>query len=324
MEIKAKYMIDYQVVNDAAKVIQEGGVVAFPTETVYGLGADAFNPEAVARIFEIKERPSFDPLIVHIADESSLDLLCEIENKALVNRLIEKFWPGPLTIVLPKKKIVPDIVTSGLPTVAVRMPDHPVALALIRKSGTPIAAPSANKFGMLSPTLASHVGKQLPHVDFVIDGGKTSVGIESTVIALSGNGFKLLRPGIITVTDLEEVLPEIRNNQDNLIQSPGQLKSHYSPCVPVYIAGETTINGEFRNVGYLSFGKPQTEDKYQKIAILSETKDLREAAVNLFSAMHLLEESGVDFILADPLPETGIGIAIMDRLRKAAYQYKDQ
>ncbi|MBN2806400.1 MAG: threonylcarbamoyl-AMP synthase [Prolixibacteraceae bacterium] len=315
-------MVNNQVISNAAKVIQKGGVVAFPTETVYGLGADAFNPMAVARIFEIKERPAFDPLIVHIAEADGLGLLAEIENKELVDKLIEKFWPGPLTIVLPKKSSVPDIVTSGLSTVAVRMPDHLVALELIRESGTPIAAPSANKFGMLSPTLASHVGKQLPHVDFIIDGGKTTVGIESTVITLSGNGFKLLRPGVITVADLEEVLPEIHNMRENRLQSPGQLKSHYSPRIPVYIQGESAIKGDLGNAGYLALSPLQNTGEYQLSLSLSTGNDLREAAVNLFSALHQLEESGVKFIVVEPVPETGIGMAIMDRLRKAAYQYK--
>lgn len=315
-------MVNNQVISNAAKVIQKGGVVAFPTETVYGLGADAFNPMAVARIFEIKERPAFDPLIVHIAEADGLGLLAEIENKELVDKLIEKFWPGPLTIVLPKKSSVPDIVTSGLSTVAVRMPDHLVALELIRESGTPIAAPSANKFGMLSPTLASHVGKQLPHVDFIIVGGKTTVGIESTVIALSGNGFKLLRPGVITVADLEEVLPEIHNMRENRLQSPGQLKSHYSPRIPVYIQGESAIKGDLGNAGYLALSPLQNTGEYQLSLSLSTGNDLREAAVNLFSALHQLEESGVKFIVVEPVPETGIGMAIMDRLRKAAYQYK--
>ncbi len=179
-----------------AEIILSGNLVAFPTETVYGLGADAFNPAAVAKIFETKERPSFDPIIVHICELSQLKKLYNGSDER-VYTLAEKFWPGPLTLVLPKTDAVPDIVTSGLDTVAVRMPDNHIALELIKHSHTPLAAPSANKFGMVSPTEAEHVRKQFPDI-FTIDGGKTSVGIESTVITLHEDGFEILRPGVVT------------------------------------------------------------------------------------------------------------------------------
>jgi len=178
----------------AAAFIRDGKVVAFPTETVYGLGADALNPMAVAKIFELKERPSFDPLIVHIASVDQLEALVKSIDER-VHKLAQTFWPGPLTIVLPKSSIVPDIVTSGLPTVGIRMPDNPVALELIRKAGCPVAAPSANKFGRISPTTAAHVRKQLPDVDYILDGGKTTIGIESTIISLTPAGFRILRNG---------------------------------------------------------------------------------------------------------------------------------
>lgn len=322
MTIMNNTVLNQSLIADAAKIIKDGGVVAFPTETVYGLGADAFNPSAVAKIFEIKERPSFDPLIVHIAEVAQLDLLVEYEFIKRIEHLIEKFWPGPLTIVLPKKQTVPDLVTSGLPTVAVRMPNHPIALELIKKAATPIAAPSANKFGMLSPTQAQHVAKQLTRVDSIIDGGQTSVGIESTVIAVSENGFRLLRPGVITAAEIEEILPEIKDNNESILEAPGQMKSHYSPRIPVYILGESVIRGDLGKAGYLTMGPLQNNKKYQLSVSLSSAYDLREAAVNLFSALHRLEESGVDFIIVQPVSETGIGIAIMDRLRKAAFQYK--
>lgn len=316
-------MTNYITIEQGAKIIKDGGLVAFPTETVYGLGADAFNTEAIANIFKAKERPSFDPLIVHICNLSDLEFLFEEVDARLI-RLADKFWPGPLTIVMRKNKKVPDIVTSGLPTVAVRMPAHPIALELIRKSGTPIAAPSANKFGRLSPTKAEHVKKQLPEVEHVIDGGDTSVGIESTVISLNQDGFELLRPGAISVQDVETVIPKSKFfSEEKHMKSPGLLKSHYSPRKPLYIIDESEINTDTSNAGLISFGQSKYSHKYKYLEILSENKDLGEAAINLFSAIHKLEDADVDFIVAEPVPETGIGIAIMDRLRKAAYQYKN-
>jgi L-threonylcarbamoyladenylate synthase len=304
----------------AAELIVAGELVAFPTETVYGLGANAFNPAAVAKIFETKQRPSFDPLIVHIYQISQLENLYR-GNDERVYRLAGKFWPGPLTMVLPKQGSVPDIVTSGLDTVAVRMPANPIARELIRQAGTPIAAPSANKFGMISPTEAAHVKKQFEDV-FTIDGGQTQVGIESTVMTLHQDGFEVLRPGVITANDLKTILPQsAQTGRNTPHSSPGQLKSHYSPGKPMYIAGDPC--NEFKNQdkgGLISFGKPGKECHFAKIEVLSETKDLREAAVNLFSAMHRLDESGVEYIVAEPVPEQGIGIAIMNRLRKAAYR----
>lgn len=307
---------------EGAEIIKGGGLVAFPTETVYGLGADAFNPEAITNVFKAKERPLFDPLIVHISELSDLvGLQKEVDEN--VFKLAEKFWPGPLTIVLPKSEKVPDIVTSGLPTVAVRMPAHPVALELIRKSGTVIAAPSANKFGRLSPTTAEHVKKQLPEIEHVIDGGNTTIGLESTVISLNKDGFELLRPGAISIEDLEAVIPKSKSSGEaKQLKSPGLLKSHYSPRKPLYIIGESEIGSGTSSAGLISFGISKNKDQYKYQEVLSENQDLNEAAINLFSAIHKLEDSDAEFIVAEPVPETGIGIAIMDRLRKAAYQYK--
>ena len=195
-------------IQKAAEVIRNGGLVAFPTETVYGLGANALDPIAVAKIFQLKERPSFDSLIVHIADIGELDRLTTGAGD-LVRMLASKFWPGPLTLVLPRSALVPDIVTSGLPTVGIRMPNNAMALQLITTSGCPIAAPSANKFGQLSPVSADHVLKQLPDVDIVLDGGLTQVGIESTIVSVEGNRCQLLRPGFITLDDIEYALPGV-------------------------------------------------------------------------------------------------------------------
>ena len=239
-------------VEHAAHCIREGKLVAFPTETVYGLGADALNPQAVAHIFELKERPSFDPLIVHIAHlDQMTTLVAEVDPR--VFRIAEKFWPGPLTIVMPKGPLVPDIVTAGLPTVGIRMPDNTLALELIQVSGRPIAAPSANKFGRISPTTAAHVKKQLPDVDYILDGGKTTVGIESTIIRLTPAGFQILRNGFITREDLETVLPFDESPVVSDIAAPGMLKSHYSPRKKLLIADEATLATDRSRTGLISF-----------------------------------------------------------------------
>jgi L-threonylcarbamoyladenylate synthase len=240
-------------INIAAKYIREGKLVAFPTETVYGLGADALNPLAVARIFELKERPSFDPLIVHVADKKDMEKLTTAADER-VYCLIERFWPGPLTLVLPKCDVVPDIVTSGLSTVGIRMPDNEIALELIRKSGCPIAAPSANKFGRISPTSAGHVRKQLPGVDYILDGGSTNVGIESTIIVLTEKGFHILRSGTVTREELEQLMPYDSHAPEQHIFAPGMLKSHYSPNRPMVIAdGINLMNIDKNRAGLLSY-----------------------------------------------------------------------
>jgi len=229
--------MDEESIYKASEIIKRGGLVAFPTETVYGLGADAFNPIAVARVFEVKRRPYFDPLIVHIGDQSEINKLF----KAIpynVKRLIECFWPGPLTIVLFKKDNVPDIVTSGLQTVAVRMPRHEMALKLIKLSGTPIVGPSANSFGYLSPTTAEHVREQLgDQIDFILNGGPCEVGVESTIISFVEEKPKLLRPGGIPLEEIESILGKVEidvNNHKNP-SAPGMLPKHYAPRTPILL-----------------------------------------------------------------------------------------
>ncbi|MDR2428835.1 MAG: threonylcarbamoyl-AMP synthase [Candidatus Margulisbacteria bacterium] len=310
----------------AAEIIRSGGVVAFPTETVYGLGANALEAKAVAKIFELKERPSFDPLIVHVAEpaqvfEYIVDSQCMLPlQRTYVQWLTEKFWPGPLTIVLPKNTLIPDIVTAGLSTVALRMPDNPVALELIRQSSCPLAAPSANKFGRLSPTTAEHVRKQLPELECVLDGGAAKIGIESTVISLQEDGFTILRQGVITREDLEKILPASGHAAvDAGLAAPGLLKAHYSPAKPLYFAGQKEIDKS--RAGIISL-RGANIGGYKLAEILSPTGDLREAAANLFGALHKMEDAEIDCIVAEPAPETGIGLAIMDRLRKAAYRWR--
>ncbi|MDA8686234.1 L-threonylcarbamoyladenylate synthase [Robiginitalea sp.] len=307
-----------------AEIIRSGGLVSFPTETVYGLGANALDPFAVARIFETKERPAFDPLIVHVADFQQIREIAHWEDPRL-QLLADRFWPGPLTLILSKTDNVPDLVTSGLSTVGVRMPNHPVALELIRRSGCPIAAPSANKFGHLSPTRAEHVKRNLPEVNLVLDGGPTQYGLESTIVRLAEDGFQILRPGGITREDLLAVLPESKAQlKIGSPQAPGMMHSHYSPRKPLYLIdpGSDSKN-DTATMGFIGFQKPSGRD-YLKEILLAPTGDLREYASRLFNALHELENSDVTAIEAVRVPEIGLGIAIMDRLRKAAYSYQDK
>lgn len=308
----------------AAEIIQNGGVVAFPTETVYGLGANVKNPMAVARIFELKERPLFDPLIVHIADMGQLKELISLRDPRIYD-LAQAFWPGPLTMVLPKSDLVPDIVTAGLPTVGIRMPDHPMALELIRKAGCPLAAPSANKFGKVSPTEPWHVRKHLPDVDMILDGGKTRVGIESTVIALRPDGFQLLRPGAVTREDLDKILPEsfdIPMMADP--EAPGMLASHYSPSKPFFLYSPELLSSiDPSESGFIGF-QGEVPASFKEVLILSPEGDLKQYATRIFGAMHQMEATDVNTIVVEPVPKKGIGVAIMDRLLKAAHDWKSE
>jgi L-threonylcarbamoyladenylate synthase len=314
-------MLNNFEIEKAAQLIKNGELVAFPTETVYGLGADAFNPKAVAKIFEIKKRPAFNPLIVHICNISDLARVVANVDEHLI-KLVEKFWPGPLTIVTKKHLDISEIVTGGLPTVAVRMPANDIAIELIRKAETPIAAPSANRFGMLSPTTAEHVRKQLPEVKCILNGGTTNIGIESTVIELDCGQYKILRSGVILAQDIEKIIPtKLGTFGENQIKSPGLLKSHYSPRKPVYILGNEPKNLIECKIGLLAFNEVNNKYDFHCVEILSVKKNLNEAAANFFGALHRLEESDVDLILAEPLPKKGIGIAIMDRLEKATYKF---
>lgn len=311
-------------IKKAAAVIRGGGLVSFPTETVYGLGSDAFNPSAVAGIFEAKNRPFFDPVIVHISEHGQLPLVADIVTDT-IERIAGSFWPGPLTVVMEKSSRVPDIVTAGLPTVAVRMPDHPVARELIDMSGTLIAAPSANRFGSVSPTEAAHVEEQLgDRVGMILDGGRCRVGIESTIIKLDREGAILLRPGGVSLEDLERELGPVRISKERMIEAPGQLPYHYSPGTPVVLVER--ISGEHQaeeNAAFLYFRERGGIAADERVAILSPSGNLREAAANLFSALHRLDRTGADVIIAEKVPETGLGLAIMDRLRKASWKKKE-
>ena len=313
-------MNDNQTIHRAAKIIKEGGIVAFPTETVYGLGADAFNPLAVARIFEVKRRPYFDPLIVHVASPSNVEeLVKEIPSNA--KKLIERFWPGPLTVVLFKEEDIPDIVSAGLPTVAVRMPNHPMALALIKECKCPIAAPSANPFGYLSPTTAEHVRDQLgDQVDLILDGGPCPVGVESTILSFLEEKPRLLRPGGVSLEEIESIVGKVEISPiEEKPSAPGMLPKHYAPRTPIVLDwSEKNLDlYEDKNIGLLVLQKPKNNVKFHSVEVLSTKGDLREAAANLFSAIRRLDALNLDLIVAKPIPEIGLGRAIMDRLRRA-------
>jgi len=309
-------------VTRAAGLLVRGGLVAFATETVYGLGADVLNQRAVARIFEAKGRPRFDPLIVHVAEPDWLvRLVRSVPDNA--RRLIDRFWPGPLTLVLPKTDLVPDLVTAGLPTVGVRMPAHPSALDLLRQAGIPVAAPSANLFGQVSPTTAQHVADQLgPRIDYILDGGPCAVGLESTVLDLSGQFPILLRPGGLSVELLEEAIGPIKRADTTPDEArpqlaPGMLSTHYATRTPLVLASHEDRLPDAARIGLLAFVPELPLDRFAAVEVLSPRGDLAEAAANLFAAMRRLDAQGLDVIVARPVPNTGLGRAINDRLRRA-------
>ncbi len=296
-----------------AEILRGGGLVAFPTETVYGLGGDATQGQAVARIFEAKGRPSFNPLIVHVAEVSWVAGLAETD--ARFAKLAEKFWPGPLTCVLKRRADCPasELVSAGLDSIAIRMPDHPVAHELLRASGRPLAAPSANASGTVSPTRAEHVAQSLgDKVDLIIDGGACRVGLESTVIDLTQDQAVILRPGVITAEEIAAVIGPLGSAEANptTFKSPGQLASHYAPGLPLRLNAAIAKAGE----AYLGFG-PTADASLN----LSAKADLREAAANLFAMMRALDDATrYQGIAVAPIPATGIGTAINDRLERAA------
>ena len=304
----------------AAAVIRDGGLVAFPTETVYGLGGNALDSGSVARIFEAKKRPSFDPLITHIADMEMLDRLADVRDKRVYD-LAEKFWPGALTLIVPKRDIIPSLVTSGLDTMAIRMPDHPIALDLIRLSTGAVAAPSANSFGYLSPTEASHVEDDLgSRIDMVLEGGRCRVGVESTVLDLSKDTPMVLRPGGLTREMIETVLGpvDIFNRTTTSPTAPGQLEMHYSPRKALHIVDDLSSVPGRENAGALIFSDGNKGREYACSEVLSPSGSALEAASRLFTALHTLDHQDISCIYAEKVPEEGIGRAVMDRIYKAS------
>ena len=319
---------DAASIAEAAYLLRHGGLVAFPTETVYGLGAHAKRKRAVARVFEVKGRPHFDPLIVHVPDVGHvLELVTELPPRA--KKLAEAFWPGPVTLVLPKRPSVPDLVTAGADTVAVRVPDHPVAQALLREAGVPVAAPSANPFGRVSPTTAQHVAEQLgERIDLILDGGPCRVGIESTVVQIDGPTVRVLRPGGTTIEQIEQVVGPVLTGDTpstSPLRSPGTLPQHYAPATPLVLVDvpdriPQALKDSPRPVGLLTFRPLPDTAAFARVEVLSPSGDLTEATAGFFAALRRLDAAHLAAILVPLFPETGLGRALNDRLRRAATQ----
>lgn len=311
-----------RAVAEAGRLLRAGELVVFPTETVYGLGADATNDAAVARVFAVKARPRFNPLIVHVADRVAAERLARLDGRA--RALAERFWPGPLTLVLRRRDDagLSLLASAGLDTVAVRVPDHPVAQALLTATGRPIAAPSANVSGRISPTTAAHVAADLDgRVALILDGGACRVGLESTVVDLSGRGTVLLRPGGVVIEDLAAVVGPIAAAGTGPARSPGMLLRHYAPRRPLWLNARHAKPGE----ALLGFGLPAAGPA--AVLNLSPRGDLVEAAANLFAMLRALDEApGYSGIAVAPIPESGLGLAVNDRLRRAAApaEHEDQ
>jgi len=311
-------------VSAAAAVLRCGGLVAFPTETVYGLGANALDARAVARVFEAKARPGFDPLITHLADAADLPGLVG-RVPAMVSALAERFWPGPLTLIVARPLAIPPIVTSGLDTMAVRVPDHPVARALIAEAGVAVAAPSANRFGRLSPTRAEHVVAGLGDaVDLILDGGPTRYGIESTIVDARAGHPVVRRLGALSVEAIAEVVGplEIALGGSGLPAAPGTLAAHYAPGTPLrMVPGSPLVPYDGGRLGYLAF-RDRPPGQYAAVEVLAPGGDLTQAAAGLFDALHRLDAAGLTEILAERVPDTGLGQAINDRLQRAAATWR--
>ena len=305
----------------AKEFLIKGDLVAIPTETVYGLAGNALNEQSVLSIFEVKNRPSFDPLIIHTDSIAKVEqYVSAIPEKAMI--LATQFWPGPLTLLLPKKSIIPDLVTSGLDTVAVRIPSHPVALGLLSQLDFPLAAPSANPFGYISPTNAKHVNEQLgDKIPYILDGGECEVGIESTIIGFENDEAIVYRLGGLEIDQIQDLVGEVTfmPHSSSDPKAPGMLKSHYAPRKPLYFEKRGSIS-TFENdlTGYLLFDTyiENVDKKYQRL--LSPSGDLKEAAHNLFAYLRELDVMDINVIKAERVPMVGLGLAINDRLQRAA------
>lgn len=306
----------------AIEWLEKGEVVAIPTETVYGLAANIFFPEAIEKVYKVKGRPASNPLIVHVADiEQARRLVRFFPETAL--KLAKNFWPGPLTIIFDKSELVPVTVTAGQATVAIRVPDHPLLLQLLQSYNKPLAAPSANPFNYISPVTAEQVNRMLGNkIPYILDGGRCKKGIESTIVAIEDEKVKLLRPGAIAAAEIESVL------QHNVVEAgktglahPGMFKQHYSPNTPLLLVEEITLNLLKKNSGKIAlllYNKYCSFHDMEKQYLLSFNAQPEEAAWNLYDILHRLDAHGYDLIIAEKMPETGIGKAINDRLTKAS------
>ncbi len=312
-------------IDAAIRLLQEDKLVGIPTETVYGLAGNALSEDAVLSIFKTKNRPSFDPLIVHAANKEQVRSFVKgIPNTA--EDLMDQFWPGPLTILLKKDNIIPDIVTSGLDSVACRIPKHPLTLDLLSRLSFPLAAPSANPFGYISPTTPTHVNQQLGNsIEYILDGGDCEIGIESTIVSFAEEVPTILRLGGKSLESIQEFIPEVKVNDHSSSEpaAPGMLKSHYAPATRFELGDMSLllIDKDPMETGCLIFGDPVPSLPLNNQFQLSASKSLEEASKNLFKGMRELDENpDIRVIIAHPLPETGLGRAINDRLRRAAAQ----
>ena len=306
-------------VEQAAEILRSGGIVGMPTETVYGLAGNALNEDAVLKVFKAKDRPFFDPLIVHTyAISEIIRYVKDIPQRLLP--LMERFMPGPLTVLLPRADIIPDLVTSGLERVAIRIPNHPVALELLRSIDFPLAAPSANPFGYISPTSAQHVLAQLSGIiPYILDGGECGVGIESTIVGMEGDAIVVYRLGGLSIEQIESCVGKvtIHDHSSSDPAGPGMLESHYAPRKPMILGDIDSLLDEYRGkkIAVLSFCKKYNAERSY---ILSPEGDIDIAAKRLFAGMRELDATDADLIISESLPEGGLGRAVNDRLRRAA------
>ena len=310
-------------ISRAAKLLVAGHLVAIPTETVYGLSANALNEQAVLKIFEVKNRPHFDPLIVHVHQKKAVNKYAVLEDARLI-ALADAFWPGPLTLLLPKKGNISDLITSGLPQVAIRVPNHALTLELIKSINLPLAAPSANPFGYVSPTTPTHVEKQLgAKIPYILDGGSCNIGLESTIVGIEDNKVCIFRLGGLSLEAIEKVCGPVerRVNNSSNPKAPGQLQSHYAPKKPLIIGDieELVKKNISKKTAILCFGnKIYSHHKNVVIFNLSARADVEEAALNLFKYLRLADESEAELVICEKIPEHGLGRAINDRLQRAA------
>ena len=317
-------------IENAHYFLKNGEVVGIPTETVYGLAGNALNEDAILEIFKVKNRPFFDPLIVHTNSiERVKDYVSEFSVKA--QQLAKAFWPGPLTLLLPKKPIIPDLITSGLERVAIRIPNHPLTLSLLESLDFPLAAPSANPFGYISPTSAAHVAAQLgSKIPYILDGGECQVGIESTIIGFENDEIIVYRLGGISVDEIEKIVGKVvvMNHSTSNPTAPGMVKSHYAPRKKLIIvkyspqsavhSPQSNVHSQTSKIGFLAFQNLSNQFRVENQLVLSPSGSFEEAAKNLFAYLRLLDGMDIDVIFAELLPEIGLGRAINDRLKRAA------
>ncbi len=316
--VQAEIGID---IEKAADLLRAGELVGIPTETVYGLAGNALNDRAVSRIFRVKERPNFDPLIIHVATPDHIAEWVQ-SFPPLAEQLAQAFLPGPLTLLLPKEAEISDLVTAGSAHVAIRVPAHPMARDLLARLNFPLAAPSANPFGYISPTTARHVAQQLgDRIPYILDGGACHIGMESTIVAVVGDQVTVLRKGGITVEEIEQLIGpvQVADSSSSNPQAPGMLQSHYAPRKPIRIGTISELLAEYvpTRVGILSFADTFVGVPAPQQVVLSKERDLLEAARRFFAAMRYLDDLDIDIILAEWLPEVGLGRAVNDRLRRA-------